>query len=94
MFPKCALFGIKTFIISKISNDIFGNYLIERLEGHGVGVDKILIQENNSTGVTISLTYAEDKMQVSSVGMVKKFNINDIVFEGLENIAHVHFSSY
>jgi ribokinase len=86
--------GIKTYIISKISNDTFGNYLIKRLGRHGVGVDKILIKESNSTGITISLTYAEDKMQVSSVGMVKKFNIGDIVFEGLENIAHVHFSSY
>ncbi len=86
--------GIKTHIISKIGNDTFGDFLIKRLGGHGVEVDKILIRENKNTGVTISLTYAEDKMQISSVEMVKKFNISDIVFEGFENIAHVHFSSY
>ena len=86
--------GIKTYIISKIGNDTFGNYLVGRLEGHGVGVDKIIIEKGKNTGVTINLTYAEDKMQVSSVNMIKKFNISDIVFEGLENIAHVHFSSY
>jgi sugar/nucleoside kinase (ribokinase family) len=86
--------GIKTYVISKISDDIFGNYVIQRLESHGVGVDKILIERGKNTGVTISLTYAEDKMQVSSVEMVKNFNISDIVFEGLGNIKHVHFSSY
>ncbi len=86
--------GIKTHIISKIGNDTFGDYLIQRLEGHGAGVDKILIEESKSTGVTISLTYDDDKMQVSSVEMVKKFNISDIVFKGFENITHVHFSSY
>ena len=64
--------GIKTYIISKISNDTFGDYLIERLKGHGVKVDKILIEESKNTGVTISLTYTEDKIQVSSVEMVKK----------------------
>lgn len=86
--------GIKTYIISKISNDFFGNYLIQRLKSHGAGIDKILIEEGKDTGVTINLSYAEDKIQISSVEMVKKFNINDIIFGGLRNIKHVHFSSY
>jgi len=86
--------GIKTYIISKISNDFFGNYLIQRLKNHGAEIDKILIEESRDTGVTISLSYAEDKIQISSVEMVKKFNVDDIVFEGLEDIKHVHFSSY
>lgn len=86
--------GIKTYIISKIGNDFFGDYLIQRLNGHGAGTDKILIEESRDTGVTISLSYAEDKIQISSVEMVKKFNISDIIFEGLVNIKHVHFSSY
>ena len=86
--------GIKTYLISKISNDFFGNYLIERLKYHGAGTDKILIEECKDTGVTLSLTYPEDKIQISSVEMVKKFNYDDIIFEGLENIRHVHFTSY
>ena len=86
--------GIKAYIVSIISNDFFGNYLIQRLKSHGVGIDKILIETGKDTGVTISLSYAEDKIQISSVEMVKKFNISDIIFEGLGNIKHVHFSSY
>ena len=86
--------GIKTYIISKISNDFFGNYLIKRLKNHGAGTDKILVEEGRDTGVTLSLSYTEDKIQISSVEMVKKFNIGDIIFEGLENIKHVHFTSY
>src|SRR5680860_1228058 len=86
--------GIKTYIISKISNDFFGNYLMERLKNHGAGTDKILVEDGKDTGFTLSLTYPEDKIQISSVEMVKKFNYGDIVFEGLENIKHVHFTSY
>ena len=86
--------GIKAYIVSKISNDFFGNYLIQRLKSHGAGIDKILIEEGKDTGVTISLSYAEDKIQISSVELVKKFNISDIAFERLGNIGHVHFSSY
>jgi len=86
--------GIKTYIISKISNDFFGNYLIERLNNHGAGTDKILVEKNRDTGVTLSLSYAEDKIQISSVEMVKNFNAGDIIFEGWENIKHVHFTSY
>ncbi len=86
--------GIKTYIISKISNDFFGNYLIKRLKSHGAGIDKVLVEEDKDTGVTLSLSYAEDKIQISSVEMVKKFNVNNIIFEGLENIKHIHFTSY
>jgi sugar/nucleoside kinase (ribokinase family) len=86
--------GIKTYIISKISNDFLGNYLLQKLKSHGAGIDKILIEEGKNTGVTISLSYTEDKIQISSVEMIKKFNFSDIIFEGLGNIKHVHFSSY
>ncbi len=86
--------GIKTYIISKICNDFFGDYLLQRLKGHNAETDKILIEESMNTGATISLSYAEDKIQISSVEIIKKFDISDIIFEGLENIKHVHFSSY
>jgi len=86
--------GINTYIISKIGNDYFGDFLKEKLEDYGVKINKIIIESDKETGVTISLSYTEDKIQVSSVELLKSSNIDDIVLEGLDNIEHVHFSSY
>lgn len=86
--------GIKTYIASKINDDLFGNYLIQKLESHGAGTDRIAIEKDNNTGITINLSFADDKIQISSVEMVNNFNIKDIDFKTLNNIDHVHFSSY
>lgn len=86
--------GIKTYIISKISNDFLGNFLVKELIKHKAGIDKIIVEKDKDTGITISLSYIEDKIMISSLEMRKKFNFNEISLEGLENIKHVHFSSY
>ncbi len=86
--------GIETSIISKIGDDDFGDFLKEKLSDHGVKTDKLIIENNRRTGITINLSYAEDKYQVSSVQLLKSFNMDDIVFKDLESIKHVHFSSY
>jgi sugar/nucleoside kinase (ribokinase family) len=86
--------GIKTYLVSKINDDFFGNYLIGRLKNYKAGTDRIIVEQGSKTGITINLSYTEDKIQISSVEMVKNFNISDIEFKGLDNIKHVHFSSY
>lgn len=86
--------GVRTYIISKIGSDFFGEYLIKRLRDHGTEIENILVEKDKETGVTINLSYPEDKIQVSSLNLIKEFNIKDIDLNGLDNIKHVHFSSY
>ena len=52
--------GINTFIISKISNDFLGQFLISKLKDYSVNTNKLVIKENDKTGITINLPYKSD----------------------------------
>lgn len=86
--------GINTYIISKISNDFLGQFLISKLKDYGVNTDKLVIKESDETGITISLSYKKDKYQISSLNLVSSLNADEVIFENIEDIGHVHFSSY
>ena len=86
--------GINTYIISKISNDFLGQFLISKLKDYGVNTDKLVIKESDETGITINLSYKKDKYQISSLNLVNSLNADEVMFENIEDIGHVHFSSY
>lgn len=90
--------GIKTYIISKISNDLFGNLIIKILNTHGVKIDKIILDDNKksglNTGITINISLKKAKSQISSVKLIKSLSIDDIKYHNIKNLKHVHFTSY
>jgi sugar/nucleoside kinase (ribokinase family) len=86
--------GINTYIISKISNDFLGQFLISKLKDYGVSTNKLVIKESDETGITINLSYKKDKYQISSLNLVSSLNADEVMFENIEDIGHVHFSSY
>ncbi len=86
--------GINTYIISKISNDFLGQFLISKLKDYGVNTDKLVIKESDETGITISLSYKKDKYQISSLNLLSSLNADEVMFENIEDVGHVHFSSY
>lgn len=86
--------GINTHIISKISNDFLGQFLISKLKDYRVNTDKLVIEESDKTGITINLSYKKDKYQISSLNLVSSLNADEVMFGNIEDIGHVHFSSY
>ncbi|MBA7474479.1 ATP-dependent 6-phosphofructokinase [subsurface metagenome] len=86
--------GINTYIISKIGSDFLGQFLISKLKDYGVNTDKLVIKESDETGITINLSYKKDKYQISSLNLVGSLSLNDIAFQNIKDIRHVHFSSY
>ncbi len=86
--------GIKTYIISKIGNDLFGNFLIDKLENYGVNTSRLVKDREKETGITVSLSYSKDKYQISSLELVRNLSIDEVMFENIKNISHIHFTSY
>ena len=86
--------GIRTGIISKIGNDYFGHHLIECLKKSGTYTDDIIISKDSVTGLTINLSYEQDKSQITSIETVKKLSFSEISLKKIEQIKHIHFSSY
>ena len=86
--------GVNTYIISKVGDDFFGKFLINELKSYGVNINKLIIEDNKETGITINLSYREDKYQISSLNLVNSLSLGEIIFKNIKDIGHVHFTSY
>lgn len=86
--------GSETIIISEIGNDHLGRFLIERLGKFGVKTDLIEVHDNKNTGISVTASYAEDKYQISELTAVNTMNFVNIKGDIIEDINHVHFTSY
>ncbi len=86
--------GLETLIISEIGNDHLGRFLIERLVKFGVSTDLIKVNENKSTGITVTASYTEDKYQISELKMINTMDSVNVKRDIIEDINHVHFTSY
>jgi sugar/nucleoside kinase (ribokinase family) len=85
---------VNTYIISKIGSDFLGKFLIDKLKSYGVNINKLIIEDNKKTGITINLSYRSDKYQISSLNLVGSLTLDEIIFENIKNIGHIHFTSY
>jgi len=86
--------GIRTVIISKISNDNYGRFLLGEMQKKGVDTSRMIISKSMKTGITVNLSYEKDKSQISSVNLIKSLKVEEIRLKNLDDIRHVHFSSY
>jgi sugar/nucleoside kinase (ribokinase family) len=89
-----ARLGLKTGFIAKLGRDSFGSFLLEELKHNGLIVENIIFEDNIQTGVTISLSLNEDRAFVTHMGTIEALTIEDIDFDLLSNIKHLHVGAY
>jgi sugar/nucleoside kinase (ribokinase family) len=77
-----------------VGNDLFGNFLIDKLKNCGINTNGLVIDRGKETRITINLSYSSDKYQAYSLNLVRSLNIDEVVFENIKKISHVHFTSY
>lgn len=86
--------GINTCIVSKIGSDYLGDFLVKKLKVLKVNTDFVIIDEKRNTGITVNLSYPKDKYQISSLDILISLREGEINIRGIDNLDHVHFSSY
>jgi len=86
--------GLKVAFIGKLGNDIFGQFIIDKLNEKGVDTSLIIIEDNLKTGATMALSYDEDRAMITHQGAMSHLSINDINESQLKLANHLHFSSY
>lgn len=85
--------GVKVDIIGKIGGDANGLIVLETLKLNGVGVDKVIIKDDLRTGVTVSLTYPDNKALITFMGSIGALEPSDIKTEIFCEYDHLHISS-
>ena len=86
--------GSNVSFLGKIGQDIFGDLVIDSLEGKGVSTELIIRSKDLKTGATIVLNYDEDRAMITHTGAMEALVIEDISEAALKKARHLHFSSY
>ncbi|MCD6469652.1 carbohydrate kinase family protein [Candidatus Bathyarchaeota archaeon] len=90
---RLAQLGGKVDIIGKVGRDENGKIVLNTLKSNGVGIDKVIVDENIKTGVTVSLTYPENKALITFLGSIGTLDPSDFQLDILGEYDHLHVSS-
>ena len=90
---RLAQLGGKVDIIGKVGRDENGKIVLNTLKSNGVGIDKVIVDENIKTGVTVSLTYPENKALITFLGSMGTLDPSDFQLDILGEYDHLHVSS-
>lgn len=89
-----AKLGNKTSFIGKLGKDSYGELVLNTLKERGVDTSGILIDKNDKTGITVSMTFLNNYSMLTYMGAMENFTINDVDFNFLNNGKHMHFASF
>ncbi|MBX3257095.1 MAG: carbohydrate kinase family protein [Chitinophagaceae bacterium] len=86
--------GASVAFIGKLGSDIFGDMVMQTLNGSKVDTSAIKQQDELCTGATIVLNFGEDRAMVTHPGAMEHLTIEDINWDIIKRSSHLHFSSF
>jgi sugar/nucleoside kinase (ribokinase family) len=89
-----ARLGAGVDFIGKVGTDYYGQFVAAELRRLGVGAEHIIHDDTLQTGITISLTYPEDRAMVTYLGSIAHLRPADIKTSVLTGYCHLHVGSY
>jgi len=82
-------------LIGKVGEDVFGNYLVERLRGLNVPPTHIIKSTTEKTAVGLGLAYHGDRAMLTYLGALSEMGGEELLQTGLfDKPQHVHITSY
>jgi len=89
-----SMLGSRVGFIGKAGKDIFGDFMIQRLESAGVETSRIIRDSKLKTGATIVLANPPKKALLTYMGAMTKLTIDDIDWEYVKQARHLHLGCY
>jgi sugar/nucleoside kinase (ribokinase family) len=89
-----ARLGVRVDFLGKVGLDYYGDFIADELRRLGVGTRHLIRDDVVRTGMTIALTYPEDRALITYLGCISHLRaaeINPSVFKGYD---HLHVGSY
>jgi len=89
-----ARLGATVDLLGQVGADYYGRFVTDELQRLGVGTQRIIRDDVVPTGVTISLTYPEDRALLTYLGAIALLRVEDIDTTILTEYCHLHVGSY
>jgi sugar/nucleoside kinase (ribokinase family) len=86
--------GLRVGFCGLIGDDPFGHYMIEHCERHGIDHTGVIVDPNERTGATVSLSTHIDRAMLTHPGSMAHLTYDHIRFDVLARARHLHLSSH
>ncbi len=77
----------------KVGRDLYGEFVVSELERRGIGTNGIIRDSGIRTGVTVSLTYPQDRAMFTYLGSIAALRLDDLNLSLLARYDHLHSAS-
>src|SRR5476649_2377603 len=89
-----ARLGLRVAFISKVGDDVFGQFVCHELEAHQIDTTGIVIDPSAKTGLTVVLSRSADRAILTYPGAFASLQYNGIDLEFLTRARHLHMGGY
>jgi len=89
-----ARLGLAVRIVGKVGGDSLGRSLLADLEAAGVDTSLVLVDGQARTGITVSLTWPNDRALITYAGPIARLAAEEVPAAAFEDTRHLHVSSY
>ena len=89
-----AKLGLRVAFAGVVGDDIFGRYMCDQLQAHGVDTTAVAVLPDRSTGVTVVLSGRHDRAMLTFAGTIGDLRRSMIDADVLSRTRHIHVSSY
>lgn len=89
-----ARLGLKVAFIGKCGEDIFGRFMLDEMQKHGVETGSVMVVPGGSTGLSVILNRGVDRAILTHPGLIPELRAEDIPDVLLRQARHLHVASY
>lgn len=86
--------GLRTALAAKVGDDDYGRFCLGVLDAEGVDRSSVRVAGGESTGVTVSLSYARDRLLLTRYGTMTSFCVEDVDLSLVGRSRHLHSGSF
>ena len=89
-----AKLGLRVAFAAVVGDDVFGRFMCDQLQAHGVNTSAVAMLPDRATGVTVVLSGREDRAMLTFPGTIGDLRRSVIDADLLRKTRHIHVSSY
>jgi sugar/nucleoside kinase (ribokinase family) len=89
-----ARLGLKVAFIGVCGADLFGRFMLEEMQQRGVDTSAVLVDPQQSTGLTVILNKGHDRAMLTFPGAIAALRADQVTDDLLRHARHLHVASY
>jgi sugar/nucleoside kinase (ribokinase family) len=89
-----ARLGLRVAFVGVCGDDVFGNFMLEKMRERNIDVGNVIIKKEGQTGFSVILSRESDRAILTYPGLIPDLGAEDIPDLLLHQSKHLHVASY